>query len=86
MLFSSVAERFGARAVGVLLSGMGRDGADGLKLMADRGALTIAQDEGSSVVFGMPAEAIKLGAVKHVLPPIQIGAMLATLAAGGGAT
>ena len=64
-----MAERFGRRAVGVLLTGMGQDGAEELKLMADRGALTVAQDEESCVVFGMPAEAIRLGAARFVLPP-----------------
>ncbi|HUX37154.1 MAG TPA: chemotaxis-specific protein-glutamate methyltransferase CheB [Rectinemataceae bacterium] len=77
-LFRSVAERYANRAIGVLLTGMGRDGADELKTMADRGALTIAQDEASSVVFGMPAEAIKLGAAQFVLPPQAIAAFLAT--------
>ena len=62
----------GAGRSGVLLTGMGRDGAEELKLMADQGALTVAQDEESCVVFGMPAEAIKLGAARFVLPPHQI--------------
>jgi two-component system chemotaxis response regulator CheB len=76
VLFRSVAERFGGRAIGVILTGMGRDGAAELKLMADRGALTVAQDEESCVVFGMPAEAIKLGATRFVLPPDEITALL----------
>jgi Chemotaxis response regulator containing a CheY-like receiver domain and a methylesterase domain len=76
VLFRSVAERFGRRAVGVLLTGMGRDGAEELKLMADRGALTVAQDEESCVVFGMPAEAIKLGAARFVFPPHKIAGLL----------
>jgi two-component system chemotaxis response regulator CheB len=71
-LFRSVAERHGRRSVGVLLTGMGKDGAEELRLMADRGALTIAQDEGSCVVFGMPGEAVRLGAAHFVLPPKQI--------------
>jgi two-component system chemotaxis response regulator CheB len=78
VLFRSVAEHFGPRAVGVLLTGMGRDGADELKLMSDRGALTIAQDEESCVVFGMPREAIKLGAARFVLPPLKIAELLRT--------
>jgi two-component system chemotaxis response regulator CheB len=78
VLFRSVAERFGRRAVGVLLTGMGRDGAEELKLMADRGALTVAQDEESCVVFGMPAEAIRLGAALFVLPPGKIADFLTT--------
>jgi two-component system chemotaxis response regulator CheB len=78
VLFRSVAERFGRRAVGVLLTGMGRDGAEELKLMADQGALTVAQDEESCVVFGMPAEAIKLGAARFVFPPHKIAELLVT--------
>ncbi len=62
--------------MGVLLTGMGGDGSRELKLMADQGALTVAQDKDSSVVFGMPAEAIKLGAARFVLPPHQIAALL----------
>lgn len=67
VLFKSVARYAGSNAVGVLLTGMGADGADGLRDMHDAGARTIAQDERTSVVFGMPAEAIKRGAVDHVL-------------------
>jgi two-component system, chemotaxis family, protein-glutamate methylesterase/glutaminase len=78
VLFRSVAECFGRRAIGVLLTGMGRDGALELKLMADRGALTVAQDEESCVVFGMPAEAIRLGAARFVFPPHKIAALLTT--------
>jgi len=79
-LFRSVAQVLGPRAVGVLLTGMGRDGADGLKLMKDRGALTMAQDETSSVVHGMPGEAIKLGGATYVLPPDSIAAVLSNIA------
>ncbi len=78
-LFRSVDLRYGSRAVGVLLTGMGRDGACELKAMAARGAVTVAQDEESSVVFGMPAEAIKLGAARFVLSPKQIGEFLVSL-------
>lgn len=81
-LFRSVASRYGRRAIGVLLSGMGTDGAEELKLMADQGALTIAQDEPSSVVFGMAAEAIRLGAVCRVLPPAGIAELLLTVTRG----
>jgi two-component system, chemotaxis family, protein-glutamate methylesterase/glutaminase len=68
VLFHSVAEAAGAKAVGVLLTGMGSDGARGLLRMRQAGARTIAQDEPSSVVYGMPREAAELGAVDRVLP------------------
>jgi two-component system chemotaxis response regulator CheB len=75
-LFRCVARSFGAKALGVLLTGMGRDGAEELKLMKDAGAVTIAQDQESCIVFGMPGEAVKLGAAQHVLPPDRITEML----------
>lgn len=67
VLFRSTAQYCGQNAVGILLTGMGNDGAKGLKEMRDTGAATIAQDEATSVVFGMPAEAIKLDAAEKVL-------------------
>lgn len=79
-LFRSVARHYGNTAVAVLLSGMGRDGAEGMEIIALAGGQTIAQDEATSVVFGMPNEAIKLGAVKHVLPIEEIGPFLSRLA------
>ncbi|MBF0620442.1 MAG: chemotaxis-specific protein-glutamate methyltransferase CheB [Magnetococcales bacterium] len=66
--FFSVAKQFGASAIGVLLTGMGRDGADGLHAMRNSGAHTIAQDEETCVVFGMPNQAIQLGAAEKILP------------------
>jgi two-component system chemotaxis response regulator CheB len=66
-MFSSVAEAAGARAVGVLLTGMGSDGAQGLLKMRQAGAPTIAQDEATCVVFGMPREAIRAGAAGRVV-------------------
>ncbi len=68
VLFSSVAECAGAKAVGAILTGMGADGANGLLSMKNAGARTIAQDEASCVVFGMPREAIRLGAAHRVVP------------------
>jgi two-component system chemotaxis response regulator CheB len=62
-----------------LLTGMGKDGAAGLLEVHRRGGLTIAQDEASSVVFGMPGEAVRLGAAQHVLPVDQIGPKLGQL-------
>lgn len=71
-LFGSASATYGSRAVGVLLTGMGQDGAEGLARMEQSGAHTIAQDEASCVVFGMPRAAIELGAVSEVLPLNQI--------------
>ncbi|MCJ7693707.1 MAG: chemotaxis-specific protein-glutamate methyltransferase CheB [Sedimentisphaerales bacterium] len=78
-LFRTTAQVFGSRAVGVLLTGMGRDGADELKLMKEKGAVTFAQDKESSVVHGMPGEAIKLNAATHILSPENITAALTAL-------
>jgi two-component system, chemotaxis family, protein-glutamate methylesterase/glutaminase len=74
--FLSVAQRCGAAAVAVLLTGMGRDGVEGMQAIARAGGVTIAQDEASSVVFGMPKEAIAAGAARHVLAPEEIAQML----------
>ena len=74
ILFKSTAKYAGANAIGVILTGMGADGAEGLLDMKRAGAGTIAQDENSCVVFGMPKEAIKMGAADKVLPLGQIAA------------
>lgn len=78
-LFRSVAQFYGPRAVGVLLTGMGDDGVAEMALMKEKGAITIAQDQESSVVHGIPGQAIKLGAAMYVLDPEQIAALLKTL-------
>jgi len=77
-LFRSLANMCGPRAIGVLLTGMGADGAAELKLMKDRGAFTIAQDQSSSIVHGMPREAIELGAATQVLPADKVAGALVT--------
>jgi two-component system chemotaxis response regulator CheB len=66
--FRSVAASYGKHALGVLLTGMGWDGAEGMKSIFDAGGSTIAQDENTSVVFGMPRQAIDLGAAGQILP------------------
>ncbi|MEW6220757.1 MAG: chemotaxis response regulator protein-glutamate methylesterase [Thermodesulfobacteriota bacterium] len=73
VLFNSVAVYAGANAVGVILTGMGKDGAQGMLKMKEAGARNIAQDEASCVVFGMPREAIEMGAVDRVVPLDQVG-------------
>ena len=81
VLFRSVAQAAGASATGVILTGMGDDGAEGLAEMRQAGAGTIAQDEATSVVFGMPKEAIARGAAESVLPLHHIAPALLRLAA-----
>ncbi len=72
VLFRSVAKFAGKNATGIIMTGMGDDGARGLKEMLDADAMTVAQDEASCVVFGMPKEAIKLGAAKKIVPLNEI--------------
>lgn len=79
-LFDSVARELGEHAAMVLLTGMGKDGAQGLYSGRKAGAETMAQDEETSVVFGMPGEAVRLGAAKDVLPPEEIAERLKKLA------
>jgi two-component system chemotaxis response regulator CheB len=80
VLFASVAEAAGANAVGALLTGMGADGANGMLAMRRAGARTIAQDEATCVVFGMPREAIERGAAEHVTPLPAIASTILRLA------
>ena len=79
VLFRSVAQFAGRNAIGVILTGMGADGARGLGEMQEAGSITIAQDEKTSVVWGMPGEAVKRGAAQKVLPLDQIPSSLAIL-------
>ena len=74
VLFRSVAQNVGRNAIGMLLTGMGKDGARGLKEMREAGSPTIAQDEATSVVWGMPGEAVAIGAAENVLPLGEIAA------------
>jgi two-component system chemotaxis response regulator CheB len=76
--FQAIAAYYGSGATGVLLTGMGADGAQGMKAIADAGGTTIAQDESSCVVFGMPKVAIALGSVQRVLPLNEIASFLRT--------
>jgi Chemotaxis response regulator containing a CheY-like receiver domain and a methylesterase domain len=80
VLFRSVAQNAGHNAIGVLLTGMGKDGAQGLKEMREAGCPTIAQDEATSVVWGMPGEAVALGAACYVLPIGEVAEQICTLA------
>ncbi|MCC6491015.1 MAG: chemotaxis response regulator protein-glutamate methylesterase [Candidatus Hydrogenedentes bacterium] len=80
VLFKSVARYAGRNAVGVIMTGMGADGADGLLEMKKQGALTVAQDEASCVVFGMPKEAIERGAADHIVALNKIPAKVLQLA------
>jgi len=79
VFFESVAAHWRGPAVGVLLTGMGRDGAQGLRAMRDAGAVTIAQDQASSVVYGMPKAAAELAAASEILPLGHIGPRLLQL-------
>ena len=84
VLFRSVAQCAGRNAIGVMLTGMGRDGADAMLEMREAGSYNLAQDEATSVVYGMPREAALAGAVHEILPIGRIaGQLLAQLRAAG---
>ena len=78
-MFRSVSEVFGKNAIGVLLTGMGKDGAQELKRMKEKGAVTIVQDKESSIVYGMPGEAVTINAAAYVLSPARIAEFLSGL-------
>jgi two-component system, chemotaxis family, protein-glutamate methylesterase/glutaminase len=80
VLFRSVAQNAGRNAIGAILTGMGKDGARGLKEMLDAGSRTIAQDEATSVVWGMPGEAVSLGAAQYVLALENVAGKILSLA------
>ncbi|MGE0583103.1 MAG: chemotaxis response regulator protein-glutamate methylesterase [Steroidobacteraceae bacterium] len=80
VLFRSVAQAAGRNAIGAILTGMGKDGAQGLREMREAGSTTIAQDEATSVVWGMPGEAVAVGGATHVLPLREIAGKLLQLA------
>jgi two-component system chemotaxis response regulator CheB len=80
VLFRSVAQNAGRNAIGAILTGMGKDGAKGLKEMLEAGSRTIAQDEATSVVWGMPGEAVSIGAAQHVLPLDNVAGKILSLA------
>jgi two-component system chemotaxis response regulator CheB len=81
VMFRSMAQKVGPNAIGVILTGMGDDGARGLKEMLEAGAHTVAQDEASSVVWGMPGSAVKLGAAERVVALNNIANVILDLAA-----
>lgn len=86
ILLESAAEVYGPNAIGVVLTGMGEDGAKGLLRMREQGAHTIVQDEATSIVFGMPKAAIDLGGSEYVEPVEKIAGLLVKLAMGGDKT
>lgn len=79
VMFKSIAQFHGSKTIAIILTGMGKDGAEGIKLIHDAQGITIAQDEESSVIFGMPKEAISLGAINHILPLSKIAPFLVNL-------
>jgi two-component system chemotaxis response regulator CheB len=81
LLLSSIARVYKAKGIGIIMTGMGSDGAAGMKLIKDAGGATIAQDEKSSIVYGMPKVAIESGCIDKILPLDQIAGELMTLAA-----
>jgi two-component system chemotaxis response regulator CheB len=83
ILFESVARELGSRSIACLLTGMGKDGAAGLLAVRQAGGRTLAQDEATSTIFGMPREAIRIGAAEKIVGLHEVASILTTLAAGG---
>jgi two-component system chemotaxis response regulator CheB len=83
VLFRSAADCAGADALAIILTGMGDDGARGMKMLHDRGARTIAQNEATCVVYGMPKEAVRLGAIDQEVPLNQVAAAILSFDARG---
>src|SRR5690606_2535927 len=84
VLFQSLAAAYGSRAIGVLLTGMGEDGAEGLRVLREAGGYTIAEDESTALVYGMPAAAVRCNAVCQSLPLYDISARVRELLAMNG--
>jgi len=82
-MFRSAAEVYGNAALGVVLTGMGHDGRDGAEQMVKAGALILAQDEASSVVWGMPGSVVQAGLAEHIKPINQIGSTIMNIISGG---
>ena len=79
VMFRSVAQNVGSNAIGVMLTGMGADGAMAMKEMKDAGAINVVQDEETSVVWGMPGEAFRLGAADYVVPLDKVATQIMSL-------
>jgi two-component system chemotaxis response regulator CheB len=77
-MLGSVAQVFGARALAIMLSGMGRDGAEGARQVHDAGGSVVAQDQTTSVVWGMPGAVVSSGVAAAILPPEAIGRLIAS--------
>lgn len=80
ILLSSVAEVFGSKAIGIIMTGMGRDGPEGMRAIFARGGITLAQDEASSIIYGMNAEAVKLGVIQRELGLAEIASEMLRIA------
>ena len=82
VLFKSAASAYGKEIAGVLLTGMGSDGAAGCLSIIEHGGITLVQDQATSAIYGMPKEAVRLGAATRVLPLMEIPSMIKRISAG----